>query len=300
MPFLGESMTITGSGFSTVLAENQVELASCGGQCTPTSFPMVVTAASTTQLTVDIPWNYPIGFRPQRGRLRVVVNGDSTIATDTTLFAWQPEVLDIHNYDYPGAPNYAVRGGDYIQLNVYGMPVNGVGGSLLVNATPVVIDSVRTAGSLPGPNFGLEQLASLWFRLPTEVYSAGYLPIDPGSDTAYVDLTFSARGRSGSRHMVAWRYPRYVYGGVGGIYPAGAMQTFQVDGSNMPGPFTILYSSLDPSLPSGTQSASTCSPICDSFQFGLPALPPGDYLVVARLDAFQGTPVHPLGGVTLQ
>ncbi|MBK8002643.1 MAG: hypothetical protein IPK12_01585 [Gemmatimonadetes bacterium] len=240
-------MTITGTGFSTVLAENQVELVNCGSFCDKTTFPMQVTAATTTQLTVDLPWNYPLGTRPQRGRVRVIVNGDTTTSADTTYFAFQPEVLGFTNFDFGGAPGYAIRAGDSIKLDVYGLPPGAGPASLTlsVDGDGVTVDSVFTPGSVPGLNFGLENQASLYFRLPTKVYSAGYAPVSPVDDTAYVTVNFSARGRSSSRVLRAWRYPRYqIPSGIGGTFTVGQSHTFVVNGLNMPGPFSVIFSPL--------------------------------------------------------
>ena len=302
LPFLGETMTITGTGFSATPAQNQVELANCGLGCDKNSFPITVTAATATQLTVSLPWNFPLGTRPQRGRLRVIVNGDSVLASDTTYFAFQPEVLGFTNYDFPGAPNYAIRAGDSIKLDVYGLPPGAGPASLglSVDGDGVSVDSVFTPGSVPGLNFGLENQASLYLRLPTKVYPAGYAPISPIDDTAYVQVTFTARGRSSTRVLRAWRYPRYqIPSGIGGTFSVGQSHTFVVNGTNMPGPFSVIFSPLGGGAAT-VQAGSVCASLCNSFQVGLPALAPGNYTASLRFDAFVGNPTAFFGGVTIQ
>lgn len=296
-PYLGDTVTISGSGFSTVPSENLVKLASCAPTCSPASpFAMTVLTATATQLKVAIPWNYPSGLKPGAALLKVIVNGDSAITADTVYFKFPPVILSVINHDFGAAPAYAVRGGDLIQISLYGVLPDKNQMTVTVHGSPFPIDSVR-----PAP-FGLEGGGAIFARLPVEVYPAGYQPTDIINDTAYVQLGISIRGRHDTLTYRAWRFPKSrIDQSVSGTYSFGTSAPAEVTGSNMPGPFAIVFAPTDTLRTIRTVGIQACQDLCDVVPFTIPGdLAPGGWFVHLKFERLVGEPTHLVGQITMQ
>lgn len=296
-PYLGDTITISGAGFSTIPAENLVKLASCAPACSAASpFAMTVLASTSTQLTVVVPWNYPSGLKPAAARLKVLVNGDSAVTQDTVHFKFPPVILSMTNLDFGAAPGYAVRGGDRIRLSVWGVLPTAAQMALTVNGDAAPIDSVIA------PANGLEGGGAIFARFPTVIYPAGYQPTDIINDTAFVLLRFSARGRSDTLTYRAWRYPRSEFHqSVGGTYASGVNHPAVATGVNMPGPFAVVFAATDTIRQSRTVGLAGCEPLCDEVHFTIPGdLEPGGFFVHLKLLSLVGEPLVNVGQIAIQ
>ncbi|MFN8652190.1 MAG: hypothetical protein U0133_09840 [Gemmatimonadales bacterium] len=298
IPYLGDTVVITGTGFSTVPGENVVKLGSCAPACSAASpFAFTVVAATATQLTVAIPWNYPSGLKPAAARIKVVVNGDSVTTADTMFFKFPPRFLAVTNLDFGGAPSYAVRGGDRIQISAWGVVPSKSDMALTVNGQAATIDSVIA------PANGLEGGGALFAKFPLVVYPASYPETDIVNDTAYVSLRLSIRGRHDTLTYRAWRFPksRFDINSVSGAFPTGIGGTVKASGLNMPGGFSAVFLPTDTIRKArSVLLGNTCS-LCDTVQFSVPGdLEAGTWFVHLRLERLVGKPEAPVGAISMQ
>lgn len=201
-PYYGDTITVTGTGFSATLANNHVWFrkltGSCGSSTDTTARPIV--SATTTQLRVVVPYNPPpeTQFHPQNclsGAVRVSVGGPSGESSPITFYA-PPRIRRWTAADGTGI----ARAEQSVELAVDGLNPDSTANTIIVNGVTIT-PAMITDQNGPLPPWGL---GSVRFTLPsaTAVGNGGI----GVNDTATVPVSVTIRGRVASFPLMMRRY----------------------------------------------------------------------------------------------
>ena len=200
-PYYGDTITVTGAGFSATAAANHVWFrklsAQCGSNTDTTARPVV--SASPTQLRVIVPYNPPpeTQSHPQNcpsGSVRVSVGGPSGESAPITFYV-PPRIRRWTAADGTGIG----RAEQSVELQVDGLNPDSTANNIVVNgvaiAPSLIFDQI-------GPN--LTGAGSVKFTLPSETAVAvGGVSVN---DTASVPVSVTIRGRTANATLFMRRY----------------------------------------------------------------------------------------------
>jgi hypothetical protein len=201
-PYYGDTITVTGTGFSATAATNHVWFrkltGSCGSNTDTTARPIV--SATTTQLRVIVPYLPPpeTQFHPQNclnGSVRVSVGGPSGESAPITFFA-PPR---IRRWTAADGTSIA-RAEQSVEIAVDGLNPDSTANTIVVNGA-TISPSLISDQIGPNPPNGL---GSVQFTLPSNTaVSVGGVSIN---DTATVPVSVTIRGRVANASLLMRRY----------------------------------------------------------------------------------------------
>jgi hypothetical protein len=201
-PYYGDTITVTGTGFSATAANNHVWFRKLGGSCGANSdtTARTVVSATTTQLVVVVPRNLPplTQFHPQNclsGSVRVSVGGPSGESAPITFLA-PPRIRSWTAADGTGI----ARAEQSVELQVDGLNPDSTANTIVVNGVTITPDRITDQNG-PLPPWGL---GTVRFTLPsaTAVGSGGISV----NDTATVPVSVTIRGRIATAPLMMRRY----------------------------------------------------------------------------------------------
>lgn len=288
-PWLGDTITVTGSGFSTTPGQNIVRFPTCtpaGAACS--LFAPVVLEATATQLKVQLP-HAPMNARIATGTIRVAVSG--TTATGPAMTFRIPVAHRfIENHDYHFDPPY-LRAADSLEFIVQGF--NPSGGSL-------TIDGVAQSLLTMTPEVAELGQYRVTVKEPPRIMGPGLVQ-DPGEEFR-ATVRVASNGRDYTSEERAYRVPRFS---LSGITPTemsvGSLVSVSLAGYNMPGSITLVWSREVQGNPQvGTSGTSGCSGFCDEVTGPPPpGVGEGTWTVRARFTMFLDATEYLVGTVTV-
>jgi hypothetical protein len=285
-PYWDDTLTITGTGFSTTAAGNTVTFSDRTGIGAPLISGKVV-SASATRLRVALDWAFPQKALAQ-ARVFVQVGSSKDSLAALVSFRGVPHVFDIDN---PEDPGYGwPRPGDSLEVLVFGVnPVlesnslttsrGGISGSIYQSSTPVLVSKLAT-------------------RLPVTFvgHPEGF---SSRNDTTHVTFIWSDGTRSDTVVQPVYGVPAMSAHMVGKQSFSSALlndpntvsgdRTITIVGKNMYGPGYVRFASPDPQhLSDNRDSPVTFSGMfSDSVAVLVPQdLVAGSYNVELRITAF--------------
>lgn len=288
-PWLGETITVRGSGFGSNASALQLRFPTCEPAGCTIYIPKVL-SVTPTEMQVELS-HVPGTAIIKRGRLRIFLDGDTASAPAMLEFGIPPAIRFEENYNYHFDPP-VMRAGDSLSFIVQGWDFS--------TSAVLTID-----GGVVGISPGVEVLEPLTGTVRIYTVFApramGTGPIAHAQSQQNVPVQIEVNGRTHSELTRAFRVPTFeVLSSAPATIDLSNGDLVTITGTSMPGQVLVRWVSLPGGATTFTSTANGCATICDVVTAPAPAgITPGSYQIVAELSIFEDETVVGLGNVTV-